>query len=617
MAIMGTTLAPSAEFASDILVDVGGFSGTVLDSDDTTVQLALNTLDAWGVALVADVDGFPDDLKNLTAGEITQLENINDTTISVGQWGYVGAMDQSLAQADSPTFNQVTVTTLTDGTISITGGNITAVTEITATTVSVGTIDNDGSEIAIGDDVQVTGLVGIGISPAMPFHLYESSASRNTQFDCFYIQANCSGGLPYGNVGSTGFGTGITFRGRTYQSSTIRDLARISYRLLDNATDSFGTAIVFENIESSTGSLVEHMMIDYTGNVGIGTDTPGAALEIVDVAAPQLELTGWARGFANNGNGALFLGGITSARGIISYDAASTGDLFIVNTFDNADGDIVFETRTHGTDVEVMRLKGDGEVIIETGPLSLNSHDITGVGEITAVTVSTQNLDNDGSALSVNDILLVTNAIYYTQVDGNEFIDSLNDGYMDYGATTAHRFNAPIRATTSLWWHAECVDAVNVSVGASGATWTDADADHLSGYQINANDEYLYATFCVHGDWDATSDLEIKVTFEIMVAGTLEGDTVDIKALCRYKGHGETATKTQSPETAVVVDDDAQYTMYVATIIVDHDLVDNVVDLGDKFSVRLNLETDTSEVDDILISHINFRYKTKQVLPEV
>ncbi len=28
----------------------------------------------------------------------------------------------------------------------------------------------------------------------------------------------------------------------------------------------------------------------------------------------------------------------------------------------------------------------------------------------------------------------------FTQTDGNEYIDSLNDGYMDYGATTAHRF---------------------------------------------------------------------------------------------------------------------------------------------------------------------------------
>ena len=30
--------------------------------------------------------------------------------------------------------------------------------------------------------------------------------------------------------------------------------------------------------------------------------------------------------------------------------------------------------------------------------------------------------------------------LMFTQTDGNEYIDSLADGYMDYGATTAHRF---------------------------------------------------------------------------------------------------------------------------------------------------------------------------------
>ena len=35
----------------------------------------------------------------------------------------------------------------------------------------------------------------------------------------------------------------------------------------------------------------------------------------------------------------------------------------------------------------------------------------------------------------------------FTQTDGNEYIDSLNDGYMDYGATTAHRFNSTVKSS--------------------------------------------------------------------------------------------------------------------------------------------------------------------------
>ena len=49
-----------------------------------------------------------------------------------------------------------------------------------------------------------------------------------------------------------------------------------------------------------------------------------------------------------------------------------------------------------------------------------------------------------GTKLIVDTILRVNDAIHLTQTDGNEFIDSLNDGYMDYGATIRHRFNAPI-----------------------------------------------------------------------------------------------------------------------------------------------------------------------------
>jgi len=36
--------------------------------------------------------------------------------------------------------------------------------------------------------------------------------------------------------------------------------------------------------------------------------------------------------------------------------------------------------------------------------------------------------------------LLAGDKIKFTQTDGNEYIDSLADGYMDYGATTEHRF---------------------------------------------------------------------------------------------------------------------------------------------------------------------------------
>lgn len=116
------------------------------------------TVDGVDVAaLKTDVDGFHDDLKNLTATEIEELARIGATTISIAQWGYLGAcsagggqllaaltaaestqleaiggatisaaqwgylgamgdwLDQAVKQASSPVFATVKLSALTDG----------------------------------------------------------------------------------------------------------------------------------------------------------------------------------------------------------------------------------------------------------------------------------------------------------------------------------------------------------------------------------------------------------------------------------------------------------------------------------------------------------------------
>ncbi len=62
----------------------------------------------------------------------------------------------------------------------------------------------------------------------------------------------------------------------------------------------------------------------------------------------------------------------------------------------------------------------------------------------------------DENYFRVANKILLDDALYFTQTDGNEAIDSLNDGYMDYLATTAHRFNADVNVTgmvrmTTIW----------------------------------------------------------------------------------------------------------------------------------------------------------------------
>jgi len=66
---------------------------------------------------------------------------------------------------------------------------------------------------------------------------------------------------------------------------------------------------------------------------------------------------------------------------------------------------------------------------------------------------------------------LFGNKVLFTQTDGNEFIDSLNDGYMDYGATTAHRFNNDIviatgeafKLGTTQWNSGDSIDGEQIA----------------------------------------------------------------------------------------------------------------------------------------------------------
>lgn len=59
----------------------------------------------------------------LTTTEGDQLENINATTISSTQWGYLGALDQALATTDSPTFAGLTLSGLTADTVPYLNGS--------------------------------------------------------------------------------------------------------------------------------------------------------------------------------------------------------------------------------------------------------------------------------------------------------------------------------------------------------------------------------------------------------------------------------------------------------------------------------------------------------------
>ena len=182
-----------------------------------------------------------------------------------------------------------------------------------------------------------------------------------------------------------------------------------------------------------------------------------------------------------------------------------------------------------------------------------------------------------------------------------------------------HKFDAVIRFASSLYWKTEHIELSSVDPGGSGATWTTMDANTLGGYLIDAAGEYLYFQGDACSDWDGASDIEVKVIFEVNVDNGGGGgtDTVDLSLLSYYKGDGDTVNKTQTVEEATTVGASAQYKQFVATITLNWDETDNIIEIGDKLSFRLNLETDTSEVDNIIINHIHIKYKSAKVGKEV
>lgn len=170
------------------------------------------------------------------------------------------------------------------------------------------------------------------------------------------------------------------------------------------------------------------------------------------------------------------------------------------------------------------------------------------------------------------------------------------------------KHNAVTRTATSLYKRYYHMPLYSSDPGASGATFTPATANHVTGWQLNAATEILYFQSDVHSDWDGATDLNVEVKFVLLDAG-VANDTVDLKLVCHYNGVGDTAIKTQTVEVATTTDG-TQYKVYKAIFTIDFDAVSNVVDAGDVICFMLNLETDTSEIDNILVIDASFYYST-------
>jgi uncharacterized protein YuzE len=238
-------------------------------------------------------------------------------------------------------------------------------------------------------------------------------------------------------------------------------------------------------------------------------------------------------------------------------------------------------------DVAIVRFPQDNGISVGAGndcTISLSSDDLY-------IKNVTQDKDvyvqiNDGS---VTKTAILIDASENGRVIANEFVRSSASNYRRY-------YHIPIQQLNS---------------GASGATFVAPNANNLGGWRVTNATHVLYADTDVHADWDGVSDLTVEIKFAVGASGSA-GDTIDLRLQCFYNGNGDTASKSQTIEVATTTDGTI-HKVYTAVFTIDYDAVSNIIDVGDNIAFILNLETDTSEIDNAIIQAMTFYYNTTHV----
>jgi hypothetical protein len=245
-----TNLSSSASTSRDALAtdiatnasDISTLNGKTLFSGSAQVSLGGDLSGTANNATVAKVQGVA-----LTSGEATQLANINSSTISATQWGYVGALDQGLTTTSNITSSNLLVSNnlVVNGTASFA-----ILQSITGSAKIIGDAyiilnNNTPAERYAGVKVYDSGSAGVTAS-------LEFDGQTN---DWFYEYSDDGGATT--DHGAVIFGPEYNTKGSpTYPTSNTLVKGNGDHHIVDSNITDNGSLITLGSNTSITGTIV-------------------------------------------------------------------------------------------------------------------------------------------------------------------------------------------------------------------------------------------------------------------------------------------------------------------------------------------------------------------------
>jgi len=298
---------------------------------------------------LANITDLSQRLDNLTDAEVQQLETIGVTTISAAQWGYLGELDQTLKQAASPTF------------VNLTLSGVLNTPEVKAASgAGLKLYDDGGNGIFVKDG----GYVSIGtISPYAKLFVWQPSA-----FDTAYdsqIDNVCVSRVAATGLNAVGGSIGFT---RVYGTPTSRRAAAIAAVITDATYDAqTGLALYVHPSASSAEPIVEKVRITHGGYVGLSESAPDKLLTLADQGdtgsktfSPGWAGTGWYLDWLDTHKYHLELESMTIRGPLNVYE-------MIINTIHSVDGGMII-SKAHARVASVASGTHPNEVIVIEDP---------------------------------------------------------------------------------------------------------------------------------------------------------------------------------------------------------------------------------------------------------